>query len=162
MAIGKSFNISSVSEMRRPLLKIALTISIALLLCASLLVLVNSHHVTMQQRQILYHTNAQALLNECVLISNNKSHYRHDPDWHNLSPGDFTYPDPSDPAMPGIVAQLRPGYIVIDPNSVTLEFGGGFLHFGVTAFMNGSPGHGTLQLTPGLWYFSDDGKIPPK
>jgi hypothetical protein len=118
--------------------------------------------IQQQQKFILYQVNQQALYNACAQIWQNRAIYRQNPNWHNLPPGDVSKPDINDPQIPAIVRTLNPSYIDISNARVRIECGGGAYHFGVDAFVNGNLGSGTKLLVPGLWYYSEDGAIPPK
>jgi hypothetical protein len=138
-----------------------------LLMCVGAIawVLYNMHVVSAkietQKRLILYKTNYQKVFDACVEIWNKQSIYRRNMEWNNMAPNDTSKPDPNDPRLPPVIRALGVTYIDVQPTSVRLEMGGGFYHYGLEAFVNGSPGTGTKQLIPGLWYYAEDDTIPP-
>lgn len=117
--------------------------------------------IVARQKQLLYKTNPNALLAAARQIHASAGTYRPHP---TGQPQDNRHPDPNDPNMPLIVKGLLPSTIAIDKDIVQIEMGGGFYHYGVIAYMT-SPTSlvpmGTLQLTPGLWYYAEDGRVPP-
>ena len=105
--------------------------------------LAHERTVKAKERQLLYQTDSQKLLAACREICDKK-----------LTGG------PTNPAMPAIIRSLKPNYVGVGDNEVDLEFGGGFFHYGVTAFRPGVRGAGTKEIIPGLWFYAENGKVP--
>lgn len=120
-----------------------------------------SHRIEQKQRTLLYATDHQKLLEACDEIRANWKKYKHDVSWSG-APNDFSHPDPADPAFPAIVRALKPLYITVTDGDVSIEMGGGFYHYGVIAPKTSRPCMKTKELVPGLWYYAEDGKVPPK
>ena len=107
-----------------------------------------------RQEMLANMTNGDQVLAGCREILKRAKSYRADPSWHGASAGE--YPDPTDPTIPAAIRQLKPGYIsVVGGQTVTLEYGGGFNHFGVRAYAPGIAGEGTKQIAPGLLYYAE-------
>ncbi len=117
-------------------------------------------HIQSRQHLLVYGLNPGAILAAAPEIRQNASTYRQDPTWNNVPAGTFRYPDPNDPALPAAIKALKPSSIIIETHSVRIEMGGGFFHYGVIAYPPGIRGHGLKELTPGLWYYADDHRIP--
>ena len=79
------------------------------------------------------------------------------------SPPEVSNIELTDRSVPMIIRCLRPSYIVVSDDVMTIEMGGGFGHYGVVAFVQGNdatnriPGWGQKKrkLIEGLWYYSD-------
>jgi hypothetical protein len=141
---------------------VAVIIVIAPLAAVALRIVIAGHDGALQkERQLLYQTNGPAVFEACTQVWSNRGLYRTDPEWHNVAPADPSIPDPTDPRIPTPIRALRPSSIFIGSSSVRLEMGGGPYHYGLEAFMNGTLGTGTKQLSPGLWYYAEDGAVPP-
>lgn len=65
-----------------------------------------------------------------------------------------------DAAIPPELRVLKPSLIHIDDERIDLEFGGPFLHFGVTAFRDRSKGSGTKKLRDGFWFYAENNRYP--
>ena len=118
--------------------------------------------IVQRQRLILYKINPNPVLAACATIRAKQALFRGNPDWHAAKGGDM--PDPADPQMPPVIATLRPCTITIQPSGVQIELGGGFYHFGLAEQMPRTPKPvlAVKQLVPGLWYYAEDGKVPPR
>ena len=114
--------------------------------------------VIAKQKAILHNTDPNALLAACQSIQANTATYRADGNSH---PATSSHPDPNDPAIPTIIKALGPSSLTVGKEGVIVEFGGGFYHYGVTTDPAGAYGIKTRQLAPGLWYYAEDGSIPP-
>jgi hypothetical protein len=60
-----------------------------------------------------------------------------------------------------VISSLNPTYIMVHPDHVQIGLGGGFYHFGVRGFSEGVQGACDLELIEGLWFYSEDGRVPP-
>lgn len=74
----------------------------------------------------------------------------------------FDYYKGDDPALPVVLRGLGPSAIRVYDDRVEFECGGAFLNFGLIAYRNGIEGTGTKKLGQGIWYFSQNGYVPPK
>ncbi len=64
--------------------------------------------------------------------------------------------DPETLSFPQVILDLEPACVITNvhgPGEVVIELFPGPEWFGVTAFPEGSEGHGTVKLIEGLWYF---------
>jgi hypothetical protein len=64
-------------------------------------------------------------------------------------------------SLPPCLGLLKPSGVYVYDDRVELEFGAAFSHFGMVAFRPGLSGSGGKRLAQGLWFYSDDGRIPP-
>ncbi len=110
-----------------------------------------------KKRQLLYSIPHADVLAGCDFIQANRGKFRPDPNWSAPIPD---YPDPTDPLIPSAICALKPVCITIDKNSVRLEFGGGFLHFGLEGYSPGIRGSGNVEIIPRLWFYTEEGKVP--
>ena len=67
---------------------------------------------------------------------------------------------PPPPALPPELQILKPSTVRLDDDQIDLEFGGPFLHFGISVFRPGLPGTGTKKLGEGLWFYADNDRVP--
>ncbi len=65
-----------------------------------------------------------------------------------------------DPRFPDALKLLKPNSLRVCADYVSIEFGGPFLHFGITAFREGLEGKGTKKLGPGIWFYAEDERVP--
>jgi len=103
-----------------------------------------------RQRLILYQTDHRAVLEAGRQMLADTNAYP-------------TYPENTN--LPKVLRDLEPNYVLIadDRSKLDVEMGGGFFHFGYTIYRDDMAGRGEKQLLPGLWYYSEGGKvIPPK
>ena len=116
-----------------------------------------------RKRLILYKLNPAAVLATCRQIRANQAKFRGNPFWNPPLPIGSDMPDPADPLMPPIIRTIHPSGIIITPEGVHIELGGGFMHFGLAEAIAGAPPppFAAKQLVPGLWYYAEDGRIPP-
>jgi hypothetical protein len=68
--------------------------------------------------------------------------------------------DGSDPSLPPAARLMKPSHVVISDDHIEFEFGGAFLHFGIRTYRPGVPGEGNKRLGDGVWFFSEDGRVP--
>lgn len=66
------------------------------------------------------------------------------------------------PLIPEGVWILNPTSVNIYDDRVDLEFGGALLHFGISVFQDGDTGRGIKNLGSGVWFYSENGRIPKK
>jgi len=66
-----------------------------------------------------------------------------------------------DPQIPATLAALKPTWVCISPEYVKICFGGTLFDFGFLVFNDGIGGYGTKCLGPGLWFYSQDGRVAP-
>lgn len=90
----------------------------------------------------------------------NRPIFHQDPEWHGLDPKDLSRPDPADSRMPAIIRAFDKISIFAGEDSVQIEFGGGFRHYGLKAYSGGVMGSGTREIIPHLWYYDENDKIP--
>jgi hypothetical protein len=65
-----------------------------------------------------------------------------------------------EPSIPPSLKILKPTSLRVLTDRVEMEFGGAFLHFGVVAFVQGA-GDGEKQLAEGMWFYSENKRVPP-
>jgi len=141
------------------LLPVTLLLAVGVLIPLYVIYLIAFHPETAsRQQQLLYHTNHAELLGACRFILDNRSKFRPNPEW---SPPNISNPDPADPLMPAIIRGMQHVSVRVTDQFVQLEFGGGGYHYGIFGYAPGVTGSGTKELTPGLWFYSEDGRIPP-
>jgi hypothetical protein len=119
-----------------------------------------NHTTGSRQHELVYGIDHIEVLRAAREVQKRASSYRQDPDWHNVPPGSFRYPDPSDPSIPESIKKLGLSTIAVERECVRLEFGGATAHYGLRAYPEGTQGEGLRELIPGLWYYSDDGRVP--
>lgn len=126
-------------------------------------VLGSSYEITQRERLILYKVNPNAVLAACAQIRARRALFRGNPDWNPPPPKGGDTPDPADPQMPALIATFRPCTISILPEGVRIELGGGFNHYGLAEQLPGAPkpAFAVKQLVPGLWFYAEDGRVPP-
>lgn len=105
-----------------------------------------------QQRLILYHIDHVALAKEMRNYASEKRSQ-----FPNLAHG-VVLPTGTD--FPTSLKILECNAVTIFPDRVNLEFGGTLLHYGITVFNEGTRGHGTKKLGDGVWFYSEDGRVP--
>jgi hypothetical protein len=106
------------------------------------------------KRQILYHVNHAELAEEMRKFAEQKRGETSITDVAHLVIWD------SDPDFPPSLRILKCSSVTVLPDRVRLEFGGPFLHFGIFVFDRGHPGEGTKRLADGVWFYSEDGRVP--
>ena len=109
---------------------------------------------TDKEKQILYevdHTVVAATLRRFATEHN----------WGN-SNGSPKYYKNTDPRVPIALRGLGFSIINIYDDRVDMDFGGPFLSFGLSVFPEGMEGQGTKKLGEGIWFYSEDGRIPPR
>jgi hypothetical protein len=109
--------------------------------------------------RLVYRTDHRTLLAACDDLRSQRDKLLPDRSWH---PASHEHPDPNDPNIPKLIRDLAPKSITIEGPWVWLEMGGGPYHFGIVAVQNSSPAPPivTKELTPRLWYYSEDSLVP--
>jgi hypothetical protein len=115
-----------------------------------------------RKRVVVYQINHAALLAACGDLWNKRLSFHPLRASATSQPVDFDI-DPSDPAVPRIIQSLNPNGMYIHEGRVHIELGGGFDHYGVDAYVNGTPAPdiGEKQLIPGLWFYAEGGVPGP-
>ena len=100
-----------------------------------------------KQVVLLYHTDHQAIRDAGQVILSDTNTYPNQ------------YPDSED--LPDVIRNLNSSSVFIYPDrqSLMIEMGGGFFHYGFQIFAIGEAGVGIKELIPGMWYYSEDDKI---
>jgi hypothetical protein len=106
------------------------------------------------KRQILYHVDHAALATEMRKFAEQQ---RLEKPITSVAP---LWIRDSDPDFPSSLKILKCSSVIVFPDRVRLEFGGPFLHFGIFVFDRGHPGEGTKRLADGVWFYSEDGRVP--
>ncbi len=84
--------------------------------------------------------------------------------WNRSPASDFFYGN--DLKLPEELRQFRPGWIQIDDDRI--DFGCGqsvwdkSLSFGISVWRKGLEGYGTKKLADGVWFYSEDGRVPSR
>lgn len=65
-----------------------------------------------------------------------------------------------DTRIPDSLWIANPSRILVQSDNVSLEYGGALLHYGIRIFPKGQIGEGTLMLTEGVWFYSENGRYP--
>lgn len=114
-----------------------------------------------KQRRILYQTDSNA-------VAGAVRRFAAEQRWSVLdktnSPPDFYYGD--DQRVPASIRALEPSWVEIDDDHV--DIGCGLFvreqghSFGISVWRDGVEGSGTKKLGSGIWYYSEDGKIPSR
>jgi hypothetical protein len=106
------------------------------------------------KRQVIYHINHAALAQEVRKFAEQKRSET------VVAPAAPLLMWEGDPDLPASLKILKCSSVSIFPDRVRLEFGGPFLHFGIMIFNKGYPGEGNKQLADGVWFYSEDGRVP--
>lgn len=120
-----------------------------------------SAHAKQHQQQLLYETDHTELLAACQTVLSNPNAYPADPNWMGTPLPGYCFIDPKSSTLPPIIHKLDAGTILAGAGELKIELGGGFEHYGVVATPAGPPPLAMKQLVPGLWYYSEAGKVPP-
>lgn len=65
-----------------------------------------------------------------------------------------------DSRIPDSLWVTKPNRILVQKDSVSLEYGGALLHYGIRIFPENQSGEGTLKLANGVWFYSENGQYP--
>jgi hypothetical protein len=107
-----------------------------------------------REREILYQLDHEAVASEL-------RHFALGQRWSKVKNGskfDFFYG--TDAAIPHSLQPVKPSSVRVFDDRIELEFGGAFLHFGIRVFPEGVDGFGTKKLGKGIWFYSQDGRVP--
>jgi hypothetical protein len=113
-----------------------------------------------EERRVLYQMDHAALAIELRRFAAERR-------WNNpikSTTSDFFYGN--DSKLPEQLRQFRPGWIQI--NDDRIDFGCGqsvwdkSLSFGISVWREGLEGHGTKKLANGVWFYSEDGRVPSR
>ncbi len=74
---------------------------------------------------------------------------------------DHAYFTNTDPEVPTVLRGLGFSLINMYDDRVDVDFGGPSLSFGISVFQEGLEGYGTKKLNEGVWFYSENGKVPP-
>jgi hypothetical protein len=111
-----------------------------------------------EERRILYHIDHNVLAAELRRFAAERKWNNN----NNTQPVEFFYGD--DPSLPARLRLFRPGWIQINDDRV--DFGCGqavwdkSLSFGISVWRAGLEGYGTKRLADGVWFYSEDGRVP--
>jgi hypothetical protein len=113
------------------------------------------HAITKKEQVILYSVDHAAL---GTILREFASVHR----WSSAqtSGAEMTFLHGDEPSLSPGLRILKPSSVRIYDDQIDLEFGGALLHFGISAFRPGLPGQGTKNLGDGLWFYSEDGRVP--
>jgi len=113
-----------------------------------------------EERRILYGVDHETLAKELRKFAAQER-------WNN--PNKSETPDffhGNDPRLPASLRQFHPGWIQI--NDDRIDFGCGqsvwdkSLSFGISVWRDGLEGFGTKKLGNGVWFYSEDGRVPSR
>lgn len=113
---------------------------------------------------LLYSTNHDAVLAGAKEMLQEGYVYRPDPEWF---PPSKHSPDPKDPRLPVSIKLLSPRHIIMAPDYVQFEMGGGNCFWGLIASMRNDFDPDAAvgpwvrrKLRDGLWYYASDDRLP--
>src|SRR5438874_497651 len=107
-----------------------------------------------RERQLLYDVDHKTLASELQRFANEQRWSRN---IRNADPDAF---GTSNPATPASLRILKPSAIWIFDDRIQFDCGGPFLDFGIVVFPEGTEGTGAKRLAAGVWFYSDDGRVP--
>jgi len=107
-----------------------------------------------RERQLLYGIDHKTLASELRKFA---SEQRWSRSIRNADPDAF---GTSNPATPAALRILKPSAIWIFDDRIQFDCGGPFSDFGIVVFPEGTEGTGTKQLANGVWFYSEDGRVP--
>ena len=113
------------------------------------------------ERKILYHVDHKQLAIELRKFAIEQR-------WNKLekkeAKADFFYGD--DQRLPDSVRVLKPSWVQIDDDQIDVGCGqiiwDETKSFGIRTWRDGLSGTGTKKLAEGMWFYSDDGRVPPR
>jgi hypothetical protein len=109
-----------------------------------------------RQREIFYHINHTPLADEVRKFAEQQ---RQETSITETAPLLFRG---NNLELPTSLQTMKCTGVAIFADRVRLEFGGPFLHFGLDVFNKGVPGNGIKELAEGVWYYSEDGRVPAR
>jgi hypothetical protein len=108
-----------------------------------------------KERQLLYELNHQAFAIELRRFADDRrwsqSHIHSSIDSYHIS----------DPAVPEVLRAFNPSVIRVYDDRIEFECGSAFLSFGIAVFRDSLEGSGTKKLGEGIWFYSENGSVPP-
>jgi hypothetical protein len=107
-----------------------------------------------RERQLLYDIDHKTLASELRKFANEQRWGR---SIRNADPDAFGMSNPTTPASLRI---LKPSAIWIFDDRIQFDCGGPFFDFGVVVFPEGQEGTGAKRLADGVWFYSEDGRVP--
>ena len=110
-----------------------------------------------KQKQILYGLDHETVAKELRKLGS-ETRWKKRANNHDR----FDYYAGDDPALPVVVRGLGPSAIRVYDDKVEFECGGALLNFGLIVYRPGIEGVGTKKLGEGIWYFCQNGYVPPK
>jgi hypothetical protein len=149
------FCLVTMIEKKKAIVLVALAIAVVGIVLFAVIVSIsanNKKRIAARRERILMHTDHSALLAASRLLLARKQSGA-----ARQASTELRYPDPNDPTMPEAIRDAGVEYIVVEDNSVRLELGGGFVHFGLVALPDGSSAEisGCKVLVPGLCYYEE-------
>jgi hypothetical protein len=109
---------------------------------------------TRKEKQILYELDH-------AVVAATLRRFAGEQNWPN-SNGPPKYYTNTDPRVPIALRGLGFSIINIYDDRVDIDFGGPSLSFGLSVFPQGIEGQGTKKLGEGIWFYSEDGRVPPR
>lgn len=115
---------------------------------------------SIEEDRLIEKTNHHELLKACrIMIKNRKFYKTNRPDLDfDESKGtyiSFPYSLSGSKEIPNEILRLKPKYLIIRDDKVTIILRGGFSHLGIKAYMDGVTGNGDKKLIEGLWLISN-------
>jgi len=107
------------------------------------------------ERELLYNINHEVLASELRNFANEKR-------WNRPMTNDDSDCFHKSDRIPPSLQILNPSQICVFDDRVEYDCGGAFLSFGIAVFRQGFPGHGTKKLGDGIWFYAEDGRVPPR
>ncbi len=114
-----------------------------------------------QRVQLLFRTDHAALLAACREVMTNRTTFAVQRDRSGDVAPNQSMIDLKDPKLPGVIAALRPEYIIAEDDEVYLGLHGGFDHYGLSAYSEKTVGTRTniwsseILLIPGLIFYDE-------
>ena len=109
--------------------------------------------VVAQEKKILYRTDYHLVASELRKFGTAQG-------WSADSNGYPRHFSGNDVAIPKPLRQLGPTAIWLFNDHVEMQFGGPLASFGIAVFPEGVEGTGDKKLDRGIWFYSDNGKVP--
>lgn len=119
-----------------------------------------SSDITRRQKYLLYNLDHQRVAAELRQFAAengwsapiaDSEHPVFFPNDRNLSP---------DLNLSSSITSAKPNTIAVFDDRVELECGSGLLHYGIAVFKPGLIGYGQKQLGDGIWFYSENGRVP--
>ncbi|MFZ1219438.1 MAG: hypothetical protein WAO00_09100 [Chthoniobacterales bacterium] len=113
-----------------------------------------------KEKKLLYEVDHEAIAREARLFAASLN-------WARTSPNQrVSFRDDELTKVPAIIRSLKPTSVIVSPESVHIELGGGLQHQGLTVFREAKGGSGTVEVGRGVWYMSENnrrfiGESPP-